>query len=1065
MAAGNVLSAETLQADKMIGFADPTTRARGQTYFAQGRARLRSIEPTEAIFKVQGSQGYEVVVWMESGHARLMCECPVGGDEDDPCKHEVAALLALRNYLRLNAPPSWETVLEKAVTAKTRRPGPGVAKLLLVFSLQKHYSDWAIAPYSIALSHFPADIDATDSEAVAKIVHQQKLGQHAKSVRSVGNAKRFVNLTDDTRIAAQLAAMQYRYGYYYAEEGESGLAAILPHLPGAALFVGSEAAPLQKRLQVASETAMPELEMTETDAGLRLHARVHVGGQTMGLDAKGTTVISQNPLWLQTGSQLYSVDDPGGTFQTFVQTPELLVPPDQKDAFLARYLLPLAERLPITGLSITQEEVTAEPVPRVYLSEEGREMQAGLRFGYGEYELECEKDPPTVSLRQKPDTMTLARVLRQTRLEEHWWQELSHFGLKRGPEPGVFLLRANTTPVDFLLHQVPKLTQTGFEVYGEETLTAARINRSRPTVKFTVSSGIDWFDVQAVAQFGELEVKLQEIRRAVRKRERFVKLADGSLGVIPEEWLEKYKHLFGMTEETDDGLRLGSGQIALLDEMLEVGDQLQTDPEFERRRERLRGFSNITPHALPQGLTGELRPYQKAGFYWLHFLHEYEFGGCLADDMGTGKTFQTLAFLQSLKESGHTQAATLLVLPRSLIFNWEREAAKWAPSLTLLNHAETTRAKDLADFDGYDLVLTTYGIMLRDIELLRQHKFHYVILDEAQAIKNPAALTGKAARQLQADHRLTLTGTPVENSTLELWSQFAFLNPGLLGSLEYFRSEFATAIEKHQDEGAAALLRRMVHPFILRRTKDQVASDLPPRTERIIYTEMEPAQRKFYEQKRDFYRAQVLGLLDEGGMNDARMKILEGLLRLRQIANHPRLAEPHSKALSGKFDTLLDTLDTLQAEGHKALIFSQFVQMLKIVRNELDARKITYAYLDGSVKDRQARVDAFQNDPTLPFFLISLKAGGVGLNLTAADYVIHIDPWWNPAVEMQATDRTHRIGQMKPVFVYKLIARDTVEEKILQLQDRKRALVSQLIATEGGLFKSLTRADVAMLFE
>jgi non-specific serine/threonine protein kinase len=354
--------------------------------------------------------------------------------------------------------------------------------------------------------------------------------------------------------------------------------------------------------------------------------------------------------------------------------------------------------------------------------------------------------------------------------------------------------------------------------------------------------------------------------------------------------------------------------------------------------------------------------------------------------------------------------------------------------------------------------------MLRDIDLLKKYRFHYVILDESQAVKNPMALTGRAARLLNGDHRLVLTGTPVENNTTELWSQFAFLNPGLLGSIEYFRKEFANPIEKAADTDTLELLRKLVYPFILRRTKDQVAPELPPRTERITYCEMEPAQRKLYERWRDYYRATLLGMMEEGGMNQARMKILEGLLRLRQICIHPKLVDEDYKGGSTKLDSLMETLETLQSEGHKALIFSQFVKMLKIVEKELKARGIPYAYLAGQTRDRQAVVDAFQNNTDIPFFLISLKAGGVGLNLTAADYVIHIDPWWNPAVENQATDRTHRIGQDKPVFVYKLIAADSVEEKMLQLQDRKRALVNQLISTDAGMFKTLTPEDVEMLF-
>ncbi|RME76821.1 MAG: DEAD/DEAH box helicase, partial [Chloroflexi bacterium] len=587
-----------------------------------------------------------------------------------------------------------------------------------------------------------------------------------------------------------------------------------------------------------------------------------------------------------------------------------------------------------------------------------------------------------------------------------------------------------------------------------------RVNRNRPTLSLNVSSGIDWFDLQAVVKFGDVEASLSDIRRAIRRKERYVKLADGSIGEIPEEWLEKYRHLFNLAEQTEDGLKLAEHHLTLLDQLLAEADRVQADPEFEERKKRLLEFQGIQPVPLPSGFHGELRPYQQAGYNWLHFLHQYKFGGCLADDMGLGKTIETLAFLLSLKESGHAERPSLLVLPRSLLVNWQREIEHFTPDLTWYEHFGASRTHDIQLFDNYDLILTTYGVMLRDIEQLRQYRFHYVILDESQAIKNPLAKTAKAARLLNADHRLVLTGTPVENSTFELWSQFAFLNPGLLGNLDYFKEEFGKPIERKGDEAASEFLRKMVYPFILRRTKAQVAPELPPRTERIIYTDMSPAQRKFYEKTRDEYRAQLLGLIEDQGLNKARMKILEGLLRLRQICNHPRLVKPNFRGDSSKLELLLETLETLQAEGHKALVFSQFVQMLKIIRQELDRRKVSYTYLDGRTRKRQEQVDRFQNNPDIPFFLISLKAGGVGLNLTAADYVIHVDPWWNPAVEMQATDRTHRIGQDKAVFVYKLITRGSVEEKILELQERKKNLVEQLITTESSFFKQLTVDDI-----
>ena len=1062
--AKQLLTADTLAVDAILARADAATIRRGMTYSQQGRVRLARVERDEADARVTGTQVYQVHFGVDNGGVYSFCDCPMcGGDPDIVCKHQVAAAVILRNYLRVHPPQTWESVLAQAVKPEPKQAA-SAARQVLLFSLQARHSQWAIYPYSLPLGHFSEEMIG-DADALAKTIKQEALSRQAKPLRAQSDPRRFVSASggDATLNLAALAGQSY--SPYYERSFECR--ALLPLLAGGFLFRGREADPLQTLVRVSDARGKAQVELNQTSEGTALTPSIILGDRKFLLTPEKTAVVSPDPLWLLSGNTAYPVEDGAGLVTTLLDNPDLLVPPDDTQAFLDTYLLPLAARVPVTGGGIVwEEEAGAEPVPRLYLSEAEGSLQVQLRFGYGASEAIYEKSLPETMLLRKPNSLTFLRVARRPNREQALWESLSSgHGLKRGEQPDQFVLRAKTEPVDFLLTQVPRLTEAGFEIYGERELTSARVNRSRPTVSFNVSSGIDWFDVDGVVHFGDTQVKLKEVRKAVRRKDRYVKLADGSIGEIPAEWLEKYRYLFSMAEESGEGLRLASAQVTLLDQLLMEGDRIQADDEFKRRRENLRRFSQIEPRALPDGLKANLHPYQKSGFDWLHFLHEYGFGGCLADDMGLGKTVQCLAFLQSLAESHEAKAATLLVLPRSLVFNWEREAARFTPTLRLMNHAGTTRAKDLADFDEYDLVLTTYGIMLRDIEMLRKHRFHYVILDEAQAIKNPVSQSAKAARLLQADHKLTLTGTPVENSTLELWSQFSFLNPGLLGNLEHFRTEFAGAIEKRQDEIAAAFLRRLVHPFILRRTKDQVARDLPPRTERILYTEMEPGQKKLYEKTRDYYRAQIMGIVDKEGVGDARMKILEGLLRLRQISNHPRLVEPDSKAESGKFETLLETLDTLRAEGHKALVFSQFVQMLSLVRESLDAAHVPYAYLDGKTTDRQGRVDAFQNDPDLPLFLISLKAGGVGLNLTAADYVIHIDPWWNPAVEMQATDRTHRIGQDKPVFVYKLITRDTVEEKILLLQDRKRALVSQLISTEGGFFKNLTRQDIELLFE
>ncbi|MEK7671309.1 MAG: DEAD/DEAH box helicase, partial [Bacteroidota bacterium] len=419
--------------------------------------------------------------------------------------------------------------------------------------------------------------------------------------------------------------------------------------------------------------------------------------------------------------------------------------------------------------------------------------------------------------------------------------------------------------------------------------------------------------------------------------------------------------------------------------------------------------------------------------------------------------------LQKIYEDG-AAVPSLIVVPASPLFNWEKEIRRFTPDLTSLIYKGLDRKQFHESFGEYKLIVTSYGILRRDIEFLKEQEFLYVVLDESQNIKNPGSINAKAVRLLKAHHRLALSGTPVENNLMDLWSQFAFLNPGMLGSERSFSQNFARPIERHNDESTASALTRLIFPFILRRTKELVAKELPPKVETTIYCEMDKAQRVAYEHWREYYRRAILKSIETVGFQRSKMKVLEGLMRLRQVCCHPLLVDAKYKGSAGKYDAFIEMLEDILAEGHKVLVFSQFVKMLKVLRAHCDEHALVYEYLDGSTIDRKERVERFQNDESVKLFLISLKAGGTGLNLTAADYVIHYDPWWNPAVEMQATDRTHRIGQTKQVFAYKLITRETVEEKILALQEKKQALVKSIITTDSGLMKSLTKEDVEVLF-
>ncbi len=846
------------------------------------------------------------------------------------------------------------------------------------------------------------------------------------------------------------------------------------------LFLGNFEHPLKQKLHLWKDPFRFSLKITRDNHGVRLNPML-VSKQGM-LDCidDDLTVINQSPTWIITNNnilQLFSFRDLEFINESHAST-TLVIPSKDEVLFADQYLLKLAEAVELQGNGISWEFIEAEPIPRLYLSEINNELFIQLRFLYGEIEVPYQISFPIESIHHLPQSFTLIRLNRKSDEEQRIYDFLisSSAGLKRAVLPGregYLRLRTRTHPVDFLLNVLPRLAQDGFEIFGEEKLKTSRVNRHTPSISFRVSSGIDWLDVHTVVSFGDQEVPIKELRRLFRKNEKYVRLSDGSIGEIPDDWLERFRHFFAIGELRDTNLRFPKRHVTLIEQALTGAEIIDVDAGFLEKRKKIRGlfednFRGISARDLPSSFQGELRPYQKAGFDWLHFLLETELGGCLADDMGLGKTVQILAFLLSIYQNrgpvDRPKSASLLVVPRSLLINWQREAQRFTPDLHILEFFNSDRSKDPDVFADFDLIITTYGVMLRDIQLLHAYPFYYAILDKSQSIKNPLSQTARAAHLLSAEHRLVLTGTPIENSTAELWSQFNFLNPGLLGSMKYFKNEFGLPIEKKQDEQAAEKLRKIVFPFILRRTKDQVAQELPPRTERILYCDMEPAQRKLYNRTKDLYRGMLTGLVDSQNINQNRMKILEGLLRLRQISNHPRLVDENFHGTSGKFSLLIETLETLKSEGHKALVFSQFVQMLTLIRGALDEKDIPYTYLDGQTLARQDQVDIFQANPSIPFFLISLKAGGLGLNLTAADYVIHVDPWWNPAVEMQASDRTHRIGQDKPVFVFKLISLDSVEEKILLLQDRKRRLVDQIITTESSFFKNLSFEDIQIIF-
>jgi len=625
--------------------------------------------------------------------------------------------------------------------------------------------------------------------------------------------------------------------------------------------------------------------------------------------------------------------------------------------------------------------------------------------------------------------------------------------------------------ITFLLDHYTGLVER-YRVYGERALSRYKVRTATPVITAQVTSNEKkkWFSLDISVDYEGQSLPLEKIWKAWSRGKRYVQLKDGSYTSLPESWLEKLSHklaALGLDPAKPPQQKFKQFEAPVLDSLLDDLPNATTDSFWNTLREKIRSFREVRPVPPPKGLNANLRTYQQQGLSYLNFLSEYGFGGILADEMGLGKTVQTLAFIQYMLERKYT-GPNLIVVPTSVLPNWEREAEKFVPRLRRLTIYGTRREGMFKRIAESDLIITTYALLRRDLEEMEKYEFNTVILDEAQNIKNPNTITARAVRRINARMRLCLSGTPIENNLFELWSLFEFLMPGFLGSQHAFQRGIVKPI-KDGDAETLEYLRSRVRPFILRRTKAEVAKDLPPKVESVTCCALEEAQAELYAALARKLRNQVLADVDQKGLAKSQMSILDALLKLRQICCHPRLLKIDLPGFStnlpsGKFDAFKDMVAEIVEGGHKVLVFSQFVQMLQIIRQWLEFSQLPFCYLDGASKDRFEQVDRFNNNADIPIFLISLKAGGTGLNLTSADYVIHYDPWWNPAVESQATDRAHRIGQTQQVFSYKLICQNTVEEKILKLQEAKRGVAEAIIPGQD-TWKSLTREDLEMLFE
>jgi superfamily II DNA or RNA helicase len=834
-------------------------------------------------------------------------------------------------------------------------------------------------------------------------------------------------------------------------------------------LMSKEGYPAGRKVHIADEPASVLFHFRRSEDEIRYFPTIKYQGLRIEFMFKDAEVICNHPAWMLLDDTLYYFDKEieGKKLQPFLNKRFISIPKSSEQSYFEKFVAPLIEKHNVyaEGFTINTEKYNATAFLKpIYV--EGGTSQLQLYFKYAGYIFPY-GDGRHVSVRMEKtgDDYLFHRIKRSVTWEKGKLQQLEAMGLKTVSSLFQNLEVAShdeecdrSFPVfEWLNQHHDELLEKGFEL--EQPDGQKRYVFGNTKIDLEISENNDWFDINAVVYFGPYRIPFIQLKNHILNHKKEFLLPSGEIAIIPESWFSQYGNLLHFSEGGDE-LKLRRHHLGLVNEL---NDGEMAEVSMNRKLQKLTDFEETEDVAMPVNFAGSLRPYQKAGYNWFHFLKEYHFGGCLADDMGLGKTIQTLALLQKHKEdteAAGSKATSLVIMPTSLIYNWLNEAKKFAPQLRLMVHTGAFRYKSAEVFANYDVVITTYGISRIDIEMFKAYFFDYVILDESQNIKNPSSKSFQSVRQLRSRFKLILSGTPVENSVNDLWTQMSFINPGLLGAQQFFQNEFVTPIEKKKDEDKARKLQAIIKPFVLRRTKEQVATELPPKTETLLYCKMSEEQAEVYDKVKSEYRNELLRSIEDGTYAKTQIQVLQGLIKLRQIANHPSMIDAEYEGDSGKFENVVHTLANVLDGGHKVLIFSQFVKQLTIYRNHFDKEGIPYVYLDGSTQNRGDVVKQFQEDNKTRVFLISIKAGGVGLNLTEADYVFILDPWWNPAVEQQAIDRTHRIGQTKNVFIYKFITKDTVEEKILALQQRKLSVARALITTEDSFIKSLTADDI-----
>lgn len=841
-------------------------------------------------------------------------------------------------------------------------------------------------------------------------------------------------------------------------------------------------------VETTREVLQPDLKFRRTAQGVTYRLRLRRGDLVWRISSREVVPVTNHPAWVLMDDTLYQVAHINGNMvKPFRERDELNIPLSSVKTYFQKFILRVASQIDIAaeGFEIRTSDTLLgcrlQLNSGFFVSQQS--LAVYMEYPHAEFDWKSKRMERT-SLEINGDEIGITKITRRKKEEQVFIEKLRAQGLLE-MENGQFYIEPPEGQADsyslvmWLIDRRAELEKEGFTIAPVQ-IEDKEVYLKHGTIELKSSWSIDWFDVFGEIVVGEFRIPFLSFAKFILSDNRFYPLPNDSYFIIPQEWMEKYKPLVQFARRDGANLRLNKSQFTLLQGIgLEEGQSSPiTIPEADFQVSAM--------------LKADLRPYQLEGARWLVQLYQNGLGACLADDMGLGKTIQTLAALLYAKEKKAKEAAAaeqpaaktqldlfappaadeaflqplhaLIVLPASLVFNWETEIRKFAPSLNVYLHVGSKRHQDIRLLRRFDIILTTYQTALRDVELLQTLEYEYIVLDESQQIKNRESKVFKAINQLQGRHKISLSGTPIENSLSDLWAQMQFINPDLLGSYPFFQKEFITPIEKRSDDIKKGRLRNLVAPYLLRRTKEEVAKDLPPLTTQIFYSEMGVEQKKLYEKEKSAARNYLLENFDANNPQ-YRILVLQSLTKLRQICNHPRMVFPDFQQESGKFQDVLEQWSVIKKSNHKALFFSSFVQYLDLFKQEFEQGGQPFSMLTGSMtaQDRVQNIRQFESRPEVQSFLISIKSGGVGLNLTAADYVFILDPWWNPTTEQQAIARAHRIGQAKNVFAVKFITRDSIEEKILQLQGLKSRLAEDIL--ENVREADFSRGDIEYLLE